>query len=320
MSEFPRNPEHQDARDTLAREVRTHRRERDTLRKESRSLLGKAKKFFGLKDAEALADEQHVIAEMTLANGKEKLEPWERKHRMTAFEHGDSIEQTSPDARRSKSIEETIYEMDSLKELYDAILDRWRQNKKGSRWLPKKLSERFALVNERRFLRGAKVSPVVIFELLSEYGCLRLNFWAVDAEKKQILLTHDIYTLGEDGKTRGKGQTAVRNTLELLQELSNKSGYSISEVIVTNEKSTPLILDDPSMHIIEEDFDTFARPFFDDKQQERKESFVSGLGHWDVRVKTYQPGDGPKSILPEDAHAIKEMMDRAGISSTIRNT
>jgi hypothetical protein len=165
--------------------------------------------------------------------------------------------------REPKGAEETIYELESLKELYDAILDRWRRYKRHHSELPKELSERFALVYKIR--HSGERSPVVVFEFLSNYGCLRLNFWRVDNEKKRILLTPDIYTLGEDGKTRGKGRVAMHNVLELLQEFANKSGYSVSEVMITNTKSTPLVADDPTIRHIE-DVESFAGQFFNETE------------------------------------------------------
>lgn len=213
--------------------------------------------------------------------------------------------------REPKGVEETIYELESLKELYDAILDRWRRYKRHHSELPKELSERFALVYKIR--HSGERSPVVVFEFLSNYGCLRLNFWRVDNEKKRILLTPDIYTLGEDGKTRGKGRVAMHNVLELLQEFANKSGYSVSEVMITNTKSTPLVADDPTIRHIE-DVESFAGQFFNETEQETKEAFIRGLGDWEARVRVFRPGMHPKGRLPkEDEDAMRGMAYMTGM-------
>lgn len=189
-----------------------------------------------------------------------------------------------------KTAELTLHEKTSLGRFYKEAMRQW-QEKKVTYNFPDKLSEDFIMVKWMRTGYQSIEVPEFSLDFLSDYGSIRLDGWIVNPEKREMVVSNSLYTLGPEGKTRGKGKSGLKALHAIIQRLANETGFTIYDVATPNQKSSTLLSQEEGYELLDELKEglIWNIAHSDSNDRFRLKTLMRSATPYDSRIKKYSP-------------------------------
>lgn len=193
---------------------------------------------------------------------------------------------------KPKSESLTAHDKESYAKHHQEYLGYWLA-RKGEYKYANELDNDFKLVQwSREGLKSIDL-PNVQLAYLSDFGFIRLNLWTVNRVKSVLTFSGEIYSMGANQKTKGKGRQTVNSLNKILQSISDSTGYRVYYVASPNLKSAHLF---PRR----DGYSSFSRAE-QDKQSKlaegddkfRLETLLRSSVPYDSKIKEYIPKANP---------------------------
>lgn len=211
---------------------------------------------------------------------------------------------------KQKTAEESQLEKTKLARMHRNIYYHW-ENHRGRYHIPETLDENFVLVWWLRSLFQGNDVPKYYFEYLSNYGSIRLNMWLVNKEKKSIVVSEDMYTLGNDGKTRGKGKQGLQSIHRILQSISDSTGYTVYDVATPNKGSTSLLTEQEGYRLFTTEDELMLYQNMDQSDIPRWNVLIETAKPSPSKIKQYAPSKVSLELSPREHKEIDTIVDVA---------
>lgn len=201
------------------------------------------------------------------------------------------MEKTSP---QPKTKEASLRERRSLEGFYRGAYQEWK-DKKTSYNFPDTLDENFIMVDWGRTGIRSIENPEFSVDFLSDYGSIKLDFFVVNMEKKRAIVSASLYTLGPEGKTRGKGKQGLQAVHNILQRISDHFGYEIFDIATPNHYSSHLLTEGEGYKSFdgEAQKEVWLSANMEGNDPFRLMTLLNSALPYDTRIKKYRPGNKP---------------------------